>query len=81
MQQFCTSVHVVLRSLKKRPVLVVAIDEAQCLLDVKNSTGIDALQMLRPALKRVNNSETARAANGVVFVVPLDSDGQYIQAE
>ncbi|KAF1780614.1 Jacalin-like lectin domain [Phytophthora cactorum] len=58
----------------KAPVLVVAIDEAQ---DLRSSTGIDALWMLLGALRPfVNNSEMARDANGIVFVVLVDAYSQ-----
>ncbi|KAG2767719.1 hypothetical protein Pcac1_g20983 [Phytophthora cactorum] len=61
----------------KAPVLVVAIDEAQ---DLRSSTGIDALWMLLGALRPfVNNSEMARDANGIVFVVLVDAYSQVSQ--
>ncbi|KAG2787730.1 hypothetical protein Pcac1_g3132 [Phytophthora cactorum] len=55
------------------PVLVVAIDEARTLLEIKDSTGVDAFRLLRRALWAVNADERVKNVNGSVFAVLVDT--------
>ncbi|KAG3047120.1 hypothetical protein PI125_g26888, partial [Phytophthora idaei] len=55
------------------PVLVVAIDEARTLLEIKDSTGVDAFQLLRRALWAVNADERVTNVNGIVLAVLVDT--------
>ncbi|KAF1787939.1 hypothetical protein GQ600_3384 [Phytophthora cactorum] len=55
------------------PVLVVAIDESRALLEIKDSTGVDAFRLLRRALWAVNADERVKNVNGSVFAVLVDT--------
>ncbi|KAK1946688.1 hypothetical protein P3T76_002240 [Phytophthora citrophthora] len=62
------------KKLSVTPVLVVAIDEARSLLEIKGNRGKIALQYLRQALITVNRSSTVRKASGLIFGVLVDTN-------
>ncbi|KAF4131849.1 hypothetical protein GN958_ATG18882 [Phytophthora infestans] len=55
------------------PVLVLAIDEARALFDIKNTSGTNAFQMLSQALTIVKDSEVVKGANGAIIAILVDT--------
>ncbi|KAK1942020.1 hypothetical protein P3T76_006342 [Phytophthora citrophthora] len=58
------------------PVLVVAIDEAHSLHNIKDSNSDNALHLLRRALDVVNKSATVRNTRGIAFAVVADTNSE-----
>jgi len=58
------------------PVLVLAIDEARALFDIKNPKGENAFQILRRALKIANGLKTETGFACKVFAVLVDTNSQ-----